>query len=211
MRRARRNYLRHHRHEWVCLHGRDHRETRSGVAAGELNHCLPGRNSPLTSASSMIWRAIRSFFEKPGDRYSNLARMRPLPLAVIRDSSTMGVSPITSTTDGNQDAIGPSSELAVRTDQASETAEAASTKLLTWAMIATGFAETNAPPSDSADVASPDQLVRFLKALDCHFHVACGPGNPPQRAAQILHREPAASPLKSLEALLSLFARSLRS
>src|SRR4030095_4132799 len=46
---------------------------------------------------------MRSFFEKPGLRYSNLARMRPSSPRVMRESSTSGVLPIAPKTESRSE------------------------------------------------------------------------------------------------------------
>ena len=54
----------------------------------------PGRSAPLASASSTMRRAMRSFFDPPGLRYSSLATTRPSRPLVTRESATSGVRPI---------------------------------------------------------------------------------------------------------------------
>src|ERR671921_670781 len=56
----------------------------------------PGFSSPLASAASTICRAIRSFTEPPGLRYSTLARTVADRPRVTEVSWTRGVSPTSS-------------------------------------------------------------------------------------------------------------------
>lgn len=53
----------------------------------------PGRSSPLSSAASIIRRAMRSLTEPPGLKYSTFARTVALIPAVTLLSLTSGVLP----------------------------------------------------------------------------------------------------------------------
>jgi hypothetical protein len=59
----------------------------------------PGANSPDFSAASIIRRAMRSFTEPPGLKYSTLASTRGRNPAVIFVSRISGVLPTRSTID----------------------------------------------------------------------------------------------------------------
>ena len=61
----------------------------------------PGERIPKFSASSMMPNAARSFFEKPGFRYSSFARIVPFTPCnfVKRSNLTRGVFPIASAAD----------------------------------------------------------------------------------------------------------------
>ena len=56
----------------------------------------PGMSSPLASAASIIFRAMRSFTEPPGFMYSTLARIVAVRPAVTDVSWTSGVPPTSS-------------------------------------------------------------------------------------------------------------------
>jgi hypothetical protein len=58
----------------------------------------PGRNAPRSSASSTRKRATRSFTEPPGLAPSSLTTMRTAGFGLSWETSTIGVSPIRSST-----------------------------------------------------------------------------------------------------------------
>src|SRR3712207_3509344 len=60
---------------------------------------IPGVSSPFFSASVIIARAARSFTDPPGFQPSSLATMRTFGFGLSADTSTIGVSPMSSVID----------------------------------------------------------------------------------------------------------------
>jgi hypothetical protein len=59
----------------------------------------PGVRVPSASASRIIWRAMRSLIDPAGFWPSSLARIRTSGLGLRRLTSTIGVLPMSSTTE----------------------------------------------------------------------------------------------------------------
>ena len=87
----------HYGHEAIALDPAHHRDPSRCCRWSTPRPSAPAPAGPAPRRPRQSAARMRSFLEKPGLRYSSLARMRPCMSRVSRDNSTTGVSPIAST------------------------------------------------------------------------------------------------------------------